>query len=63
MTMRTPTATPLPATAPAVPLLDASCLPAEDDWELLEALNANGNGFDPDEDRLAGLGLAAGDFD
>ena len=63
MTMRTPPATPAPITAPIVPLLDASYLPAEEDWALLEALNANGDRFDPDEDRLAGLGLAAGDFD
>ena len=62
MAMRAPT-TQLRVTAPTVPLLDASCLPAEDDWELLEALNAGGYGFDPDEDRLAGLGLSAGDFD
>lgn len=62
MTMRTPPAIPAPS-ASTVPLLDASCLPAEEDWALLEALNASGDAFDPDEDRLAGLGLAAGDFD
>jgi hypothetical protein len=61
--MRTPSATLAPISATAVPLLDASYLPAEEDWALLESLNAGGNGFDPDEDRLAGLGLAAGDFD
>lgn len=61
--MRTPRATPAPITASRVPLLDASYLPAEEDWALLEALHANGDGFDPDEDRLAGLGVAAGDFD
>ena len=63
MSMRTPPATPAPIAAATVPLLDASFLPAEEDWALLEALNANGDGFDPDEDRLAGLGLAAGDVD
>jgi hypothetical protein len=62
MAMRTPLSTLAPA-RPTVPLLDASYLPAEDDWELLEALNANGNRFDVDEDHLAGLGFAAGDFD
>ncbi|HEY1327655.1 MAG TPA: hypothetical protein VGI14_12000 [Casimicrobiaceae bacterium] len=61
--MRTPAAMPAPIAAPAVPLLDASYLPTEEDWALLEALNATGDGFDPDEDRFAGLGVSAGDFD
>ena len=46
----------------SVPLLDASFLPAEEDWAVLEALHAN-DLDDDDEDRFAGLGLAAGDFD
>jgi len=59
--MRTPqTAVPLPAAS--VPLLDASFLPAEEDWAVLESLHAD-FGLDDDEDRFAGLGLSAGDFD
>lgn len=61
--MRTTPATAVPIAAPPVPLLDATNLPAEEDWEMLEALNAGGHGFDPDEDRFAGLGFSAGDFD
>jgi hypothetical protein len=48
---------------PAVPLLDASFLPAEEDWAVLEALHASADGLDPDEDRFADLGLSAGDFE
>jgi hypothetical protein len=48
--------------APSVPLLDASFLPAEEEWEVIEALHASESGFD-DDDRLAGFGLSAGDFD
>lgn len=62
-TSTTPAAAPAPRTTSRVPLLDASSLPAEEDWALLEALNAGGDRFDPDEDRLAGLGLSAGEFD
>ena len=59
--MRTPqTAPALPAAT--VPLLDASFLPAEEDWAVLESLHANDFGFD-DDDRFAGFGVAAGDFD
>ena len=62
--MRTPQHAPLMRPAgTTVPLLDASFLPAEEDWAVLEALYANDAGFDDDEDRFAGLGLAAGDFD
>lgn len=66
MTMRTstsPAAAVAPRTSSTAPLLDASYLPAEEDWALLEALNAGGDRFDPDEDRLAGLGLSPGEFD
>jgi hypothetical protein len=60
--MRTPQHAPLMRPAgTTVPLLDASFLPAEEDWAVLESLQANG--LDDDEDRFAGLGLAAGDFD
>ena len=45
-----------------MPLLDASFLPAEEEWEVIEALHASDGGFD-DDDRLAGFGLSAGDFD
>ena len=61
--MRTPRAMPPLATSPAVPLLDASFLPAEEDWAVLEALHTNADGLDPDEDRFADLGLSAGDFE
>jgi hypothetical protein len=46
-----------------VPLLDSSFLPGEEDWAVVEALHGANDGFDPDEDRYSGLGLAAGDFD
>lgn len=61
--MRTPHATPVRFVAPTVPLLDASFLPAEEDWVVLEALQGHGDAFDTDDDRLAGLGLSAGNFD
>ena len=48
--------------AASVPLLDASFLPAEEDWAVLESIQAAGFG-DDDEDRFAGLGVSAGDFD
>jgi hypothetical protein len=59
--MRTRIAQPLQT--PAVPLLDASFLPADEEWEVLEALHASGDGLDPVEDRFADLGLSAGDFE
>jgi hypothetical protein len=60
--MRTPRVAPLSAPAtPMVPLLDTSFLP-DDDWNVLDGLNA-GFDMDPDEDRFAGLGLSAGDLD
>ena len=62
MAMRTVNAAAASAIAPSVPLLDASFLPAEEEWEVIEALHANDGAFD-DDDRLAGFGLAAGDFD
>jgi hypothetical protein len=61
--MRTPQSVPAPLPAVTVPLLDSSCLPAEEEWEVLEALNAHVDRFDADEDRLAGFGVSAGDFD
>ena len=61
--MRTPRAAPLLAPSSAVPLLDASFLPAEEDWAVLEALHTNDGGLDADEDRYADLGLSAGDFE
>ena len=61
--MRTPRLAPPLGSSPAVPLLDASFLPAEEDWALLESLHANADGLDPDEDRFAELGLSAGDFE
>jgi len=61
--MRTVNSTTATVIAPSVPLLDASFLPAEEEWEVIEALHANDGGFDGDEDRLADFGLSAGDFD
>jgi len=46
----------------SIPLLDASDLPAADDWALLEALHADGDiaaDVDPDFDRFARLRLSA----
>lgn len=60
--MRTQHSQVIPA-APTVPLLDATFLPAEEDWAVLESLNLNGNGFDHDDDRFADFGVSAGDFD
>ena len=60
--MRTTQTMPTPLPVASVPLLDASFLPAEEDWAVLEALHAD-FGFDDDDDRFAGIGLAAGDFD
>ena len=48
--------------AASVPLLDASYLPGDEDWAVLESIQAAGFG-DDDDDRYAGLGVAAGDFD
>ena len=63
MIMRTPAAQPLMRFATSsIPLLDASFLPAEEDWAVVESLHANDIGFD-DDDPLAGLGVAAADFD
>ena len=47
----------------SIPLLDASSLPSDDDWALLEAIsNAHGarsSDFEPDSDRFGGIGLRA----
>jgi len=45
-----------------IPLLDASSLPADDDWALLESINASADGvgdFDSDADRYARLRVNA----
>jgi hypothetical protein len=60
--MRTPQPNPVRPEASTVPLLDASFLPAEEDWAVLEALNLNAGTFD-DDDRFADFGVPAGDFD
>ena len=49
--------------APSVPLLDATFLPAEEDWAVLEAFCPNDGALDVDEDRFADFGVSAGDFD
>ena len=44
----------------SIPLLDASSLPSDDDWALLESISAHGVGsteFEPDSDRFGRIGL------
>ena len=45
----------------SIPLLDASSLPSNDDWALLESINVQGavTDFEPDSDRFGRLGLRA----
>jgi hypothetical protein len=46
----------------SIPLLDASSLPSDDDWALLESIHAHSVGsgdFEPDSDRFGRLGLRA----
>jgi hypothetical protein len=61
--MRTQATPGIVPAAPTVPLLDATFLPAEEDWAVLEGFLPNGAGFDPDDDRFADFGVSAGDFD
>ena len=45
-----------------IPLLDASSLPADDDWALLESINAyadESGDFDSDEDRFGQIRVSA----
>jgi hypothetical protein len=45
-----------------IPLLDASSLPADDDWALLESINADAEAsgdFDLDADRFARVRVSA----
>jgi hypothetical protein len=49
------------ATGP-IPLLDASSLPFEDDWALLESMDVRmgaGIDFEPDADRLGTFNVSA----
>jgi hypothetical protein len=46
----------------AIPLLDASSLPYEDDWAVLESINphdGSGIDFEPDADRLGRFNVSA----
>jgi len=46
----------------SIPLLDASSLPSNDDWALLESIYAHPSGyteFEPDSDRFGRVGLHA----
>lgn len=46
----------------AIPLLDASSLPSEDDWALLESIDprvGSGIDFEPDADRLGRFNVSA----
>jgi hypothetical protein len=61
--MRTQTSQGLVPAAPTVPLLDATFLPAEEDWAVLEAFTPRAGGFEIDDDRFAEFGVSAGDFD
>jgi hypothetical protein len=46
--------------ASAIPLLDASSLPAAEDWALLESINPHDAGdFEPDLDRFGRFRLTA----
>lgn len=47
--------------APFIPLLDASSLPAAEDWALLESIQMNmgSDWLDPESDRDGGFRLAA----
>jgi len=61
--MRTQSVPGLVPAAPSIPLLDATFLPAEEDWAVLEAFCPNAGGLDADDDRFAEFGVSAGDFD
>lgn len=46
----------------SIPLLDASSLPSNDDWALLESINAHSDAwteFEPDPDRFGRIRLSA----
>jgi hypothetical protein len=46
----------------SIPLLDASSLPSNDDWALLESMNAHADAafdFEPDFDRYGRVRLSA----
>jgi hypothetical protein len=48
--------------ANAIPLLDASSLPSNDDWALLESINADTDAwadFEPGSDRFGRIRLSA----
>ncbi|HET7134600.1 MAG TPA: hypothetical protein VFJ25_01690 [Casimicrobiaceae bacterium] len=60
--MRTTIATTRSDATNAIPLLDASSLPFEDDWALLESINpgtGDGLDFEPDADRLGRFNVSA----
>lgn len=60
--MRTTIATTTRDITTAIPLLDASSLPFEDDWALLESINTGagtGLDFEPDADRLGRFNVSA----
>jgi hypothetical protein len=49
-------------TTPTIPLLDASSLPSDDDWALLESINVHadaGVDFEPDSDRFGRFNVSA----
>ena len=46
----------------SIPLLDASSLPSNDDWALLESINAHAdstNDFEPEHDRFGRVRVSA----
>jgi len=60
--MRTTIATSTSDATNAIPLLDASSLPFEDDWALLESINSGadyGLEFEPDADRFGRFNVSA----
>lgn len=58
--MRTHLHDPVATRLSSIPLLDASSLPSNDDWALLESLNAHDAAdFEPDFDRYGRVRLSA----
>jgi hypothetical protein len=48
-----------PAITPVFPLLEASDLPGDEDWSVIESLHCD-DSFDLEDDRFATLSVASG---
>jgi hypothetical protein len=58
--MRAPLAANPPLSLNAIPLLDASSLPADDDWAVLDSIHdLHGADFEPDADRFGRFNVSA----